>query len=250
MTISTVVSLLVIICIWLRLAKLKRIILDIPIIPIMSRAQKELPCFVLKSTINSTGSMHYPIICETSPERSLFMKNNAEQQDKFVLLRGGIYRSNGVTYGRFVANIVKQYIKDVIRSVNDQTFQRRKELQKEIDDYNLRLPEEIKAHNDDLAARVEEHNKTATKKDIIKLHKSGKRYYWNGTKTYAKLRFFDEDKRSFAKESNKSDYKLLRDIRIIVFHSEIYWEFNDYITCEELEGVILQAHDDAIRASG
>ncbi len=215
----------------------------------MARAQTDLPCFLMKGPDHGNGNMHYSIICEPQPAGSFSSMENAMQQDKFVLLREGIYRPNGVTYGRFIATIVKQYIKDVLRSVNEKILQRRKQLNEEIDEYNLKLPEEIKSYNVELAARVEQHNKTATKKDMIKLHKSGKRYYWNGTKTYAKLRFFDEDKRSFAKESEKNGYKLLRNIRVIVFHSDIYWEPNDYITCEELERVIFQAHEDATRVA-
>ncbi len=157
--------------------------------------------------------------------------------DGFEVLYDKFYQANGIDYRRNVQNAIIEEIESALEELNSPIMELREQLKEEIDDFNAKLPQVIDEYNSQLALKVSEHNKSATKRDMIKLSSNGKRYYWRGVTTYAKIRFYDDEERSFEKEVRAKKYALLT-LPIKVCATYISWKPNSYVSYDRLKAII------------
>ncbi len=182
----------------------------------------------------------YVITLRSGQDRHLEKSTPQLEAEGYTILNDKFSQANGVDLRRNIEYAVNQRIEEVLEEVNRPVMKRHEQLKTEIEESNAKLPQEIEEYNNKLAIQVAEHNKTAVeKKDIVKLMKNGKRYYWHGVKTYANVRFYQKEERIFEKEVRAPQYQLiLRALPITVSAMYIHWKPNDYISYEEIKAII------------
>ncbi len=206
--------------------------------------------FVSTRNPNKQGLVHHALVMEKQMGNGYVVSSRSGQssyidrckldleEDGFTVLYDKFYQANGIDFRRNVQDAVNARIEKILEVLNLPIMKLREQLQIEIDEHNSKLPQVIDEYNNNLSLQVIEHNKTASKRDTVKLSKNGKRYYWRGNTTYAKLRFYENEERIFEKEVKRLDAQLLRELPIKVCSTYISWKPNEHLSYDELKAII------------
>ena len=158
------------------------------------------------------------------------------------LFEGKIYQANPIDFRRNIQAAVNEEIDRALKPVNDPILLARKELEQEINEYNLMLQEDIPSWNKRLEERVRIANLTATGRDRIRLAINGKRYAGKYNKTFEYIRFYENERRNYSIEVRKSKYKL-KTLPIQVCSTYITWSPNTFVSFEKIKQLIRQVND-------
>lgn len=151
------------------------------------------------------------------------------------------YNANGIDYRRNVECEMNTLIEKRLEPINAPIISKRNQLKREIEETNAMLLEDIPVWNSKLAERVHVHNLTADKQ--VRLSSNGRRYY-HGKKTFAYLRRYENECRSYEREVAKPAYKL-KTIPVKVGATFIRWKSNKFVSLQDIDQII----DDVVKST-
>ena len=157
--------------------------------------------------------------------------------DGFTTMIDKFYQANPIDFRRNVQQAVNGHIDKVLEPLNTPIIAAREALKREIDEHNLMLQEDIPLSNERLAERVRVFNLTATGRDVIRLVNHGTRYAGKYNKTFARVRFYENEMRKYKLEVRNPKYKL-KTLPIKVCSRFIIWSPNSLISFETLKELI------------
>ena len=157
--------------------------------------------------------------------------------DGFTTMIDKFYQANPIDFRRNVQQAVNGHIDKVLEPLNAPIIAAREALKREIDEHNLMLQEDIPQSNERLAERVRVFNLTATGRDVIRLVSNGARYAGKYNKTFARVRFYENEMRKYKMEVRNPKYKL-KTLPIKVCSRFIVWRPNSMISFETLKALI------------
>lgn len=149
----------------------------------------------------------------------------------YEIHKSKFYNANGIDYRRNVESEMLAFIDKQLAPINGPILEKRKLLAQQIEETNAMLIEDISQWNTNLAEKVRIHNLTA--KQTVRLSSNGRRYCYGRNKTYAYLRRYENECRSYERECLRPEYKL-KTIPVQVGATYIRWKPNKYVSLKHI----------------